>query len=81
VADLTGTLGSVTDKLVVEIAGKAHAGVDNLDGTWKLPGREFAGLPAGTYNVKVTARNSIGLVRSDSTTNELTVAGGPGGKP
>ena len=77
-ADLTGTLGSVTESLVVEIAGKAYAGVDNMDGTWKLPGEKIAGLPVGTYDVKVTARNSIGLVRTDSTTNELTVTGSAG---
>jgi predicted TIM-barrel fold metal-dependent hydrolase len=75
VADLTGTLGSVTVSLVVEIAGEVYAGVDNMNGTWKLPGYRIAGLPVGTYDVKVTARNSIGLVRADSTTNELTVAG------
>jgi predicted TIM-barrel fold metal-dependent hydrolase len=73
VADITGTLGSVTDSLVVEIAGKAYPGVDNMNGTWKLPGHRIAGLPPGTYDVKVTAKNSIGLVRTDSTTNELTV--------
>ena len=73
-ADLTGTLGSVTESLVVEIAGKAYAGVDNMDGTWKLPGEKIAGLPVGTHDVKVTARNCIGLVRADSTKNELTVA-------
>ena len=77
-ADLTGTLGSVTESLVVEIAGKAYAGVDNMDGTWKLPGEKIAGLPVGTHDVKVIAKNSIGLVRSDSTTNELTVAGSAG---
>lgn len=72
-ADLGGTLGSVTESLAVEIAGKAYAGIDNRDGTWKLPGEKLTGLPAGTYDVKVTAKNSIGLVRSDSTTNELVV--------
>jgi predicted TIM-barrel fold metal-dependent hydrolase len=72
-ADLTGTLGSVTESLVVEIAGKAYQGVDNLNGTWKLPGEKLAGLPIGTYDVKVTAKNSIGLVRTDTTTKELTV--------
>jgi len=73
VADLTGTLGSVTESLVVEIGGKAYQGVDHKDGTWTLPGEQFHSLPAGTYDVKVTARNSIGLVRTDSTTNELTI--------
>lgn len=73
-SDLTGTLGSVTESLVVEIAGKKYEGVDNRDGTWKLPKEKLLGLPSGTYDVKVTAKNSIGLVRSDSTTNELTVA-------
>ncbi|MCX6877842.1 MAG: amidohydrolase family protein [Verrucomicrobia bacterium] len=77
-ADLTGTLGGLTDSLVVEIAGKVYQGVDNLDGTWKLPADKLAGLPAGTYDVKVTATNSIGLVRTDSTTNELTVAASAG---
>jgi len=74
VADLTGTLGSVTESLTVEIAGKVYKGVDNMNGTWKLPGEKIAGLSVGTYDVKVTAKNSIGLVRTDSTTNELTVA-------
>ena len=73
-ADLGGTLGSVTDSLAVEIAGKVYQGVDNRNGTWKLPGDKLSGLPAGIYDVKVTAKNSIGLVRTDSTTNELTVA-------
>ena len=77
-ADLTGTLGSVTKSLTVEIAGKVYQGVDNLNGTWKLPGNKIVGLPAGTYDVKVTAKNSIGLVRTDSTTHELTVAGSAG---
>jgi hypothetical protein len=77
-ADLGGTFGSVTESLVVEIAGKVYQGVDNRNGTWKLPGEKLAGLPAGTYDVKVTAKNSIGLVRTDFTTNELTVAGASG---
>lgn len=70
-ADLTGTLGSVTESLTVEIAGKVYQGTDNLNGTWKLPAERIAGLPAGTYDVKVTAKNSIGIIRTDSTTNEL----------
>jgi predicted TIM-barrel fold metal-dependent hydrolase len=76
-ADLTGTLGSVTESLVVEIAGKTYQGIDNLDGTWKLPAEKFAGLRSGTYDVRVTARNSIGLVRTDSTADELTVTVSP----
>jgi len=72
-ADLTGTLGSVTESLVVEIAGKVYQGIDNHDGTWKLPADKFAGLAPGTYDVKVTAKNSIGLVRTDTSTNELTM--------
>ncbi len=72
-ADLTGTLGSVTESVVVEIAGKSFQGIDNLNGTWKLPAARMAGLPAGNHDVKVTAKNSVGLIRTDSTTNELTV--------
>jgi hypothetical protein len=56
--------------------------VDNRNGTWELPGAKLAGLPAGIYDVKVTANNSIGLIRTDSTRNELTVAGSSGeGEP
>ena len=71
--DLTGSLASITESLVVEIGGNVYAGIDNLDGTWKLPGSNFSTLPRGTYDVKVTAMNSIGLVRTDSTSNELTI--------
>jgi len=77
-ADLTGTLGSVTESLAAEIAGKVYQSIDNLNGTWKLPADQIAGLPAGTYDVKVTARNSIGLVRSDATTSELIVVAADG---
>lgn len=73
------TLGSITESLSVEIAGKVFAGVENLDGTWKLPAAQIVALPAGTYDVKVTAKNAIGLVGSDSTTDELTIATQPGG--
>jgi predicted TIM-barrel fold metal-dependent hydrolase len=75
VADVTGTLGSVTTSLVVEIAGKVYPGIDNRNGTWKLPGEQIAGLPPGTYDVKVTVTNSIGLIRTDTTTDELTITG------
>lgn len=73
IADISGTLGSITDSLVVEIAGRVYQGVDNRNGTLKLLGDRIAGLRPGTYDVKVTARNSIGLVRTDTTTNELTI--------
>lgn len=76
-ADLKGTLGSVTESLQVEIAGKVYEGLDNRDGTWTLPGDHLAGLPAGTYDVKVTAKNAIGLVRTDSSNNELIIETGP----
>ena len=72
-ADLTGTLGSVAESLSVEIAGQVYPGVDNKNGTWKLSGDKIAALPVGTYDVKVIAKNSIGLVRTDPTINELTI--------
>jgi len=80
-AELTGTLGSVTDSLTVEIAGRSFRGIDNRNGTWTLPADRMAGLPAGIHEVKVTASNSVGLVRTDSSANELTVLAGPDGAP
>jgi predicted TIM-barrel fold metal-dependent hydrolase len=71
--DLTGTLGSITTNLSAEIAGKNYPCIDNQNGTWKLPAAQIAALPAGTYEVKMTARNAIGLVRNDSSTQELTI--------
>ncbi|MEO0017167.1 MAG: hypothetical protein RLZZ522_450 [Verrucomicrobiota bacterium] len=76
-ADLTGTLGSISKSLAVAIAGKVYPAIDNLNGTWKVPAAKLAGLPAGTYDVKVTATNSLGLVRTDSTTQELSVVNRP----
>ena len=64
---------SADQQLIYPPSGMPRADMHNMDGTWKLPGDKFAGLPAGTYDVEVTAKNSIGLVRTDSTTNELTI--------
>ena len=72
-ADLTGTLGSVTESISIEIDGKVYQGVDNLNGTWKLPAEKLPVLPAGTFEVKVRAKNSIGLIRTDASTDELTI--------
>ena len=71
------TLPASADQQVI-YPPSAMPRVDNRNGTWKLPGAKLAGLPAGTYDVRVTANNSIGLVRTDSTRNELTVAGSSG---
>jgi hypothetical protein len=64
----------------VDIAGNVYSAVDNRNGTWKVAGAKLASLSAGTYDVKVTAKNSIGLVRTDSTTNELIVVEPPNAK-
>ena len=74
---LTLTIPALADQQVI-YPPSAMPRVDNRNGTWKLPGAKLTGLPAGTYDVKVTAKNSIGLVRTDSTRNELTVAGSSG---
>jgi hypothetical protein len=71
--DLTGTVGCITESLTVEIAGKVYQGIDNRNGTWKLPAAKLAGLGPGTYDVKVTAKNANGNTRTDASTNELTV--------
>lgn len=71
--DLTGTVDCVTESLSVEIAGKVYRGIDNRNGTWKLPVARLKGLKPGTYEVKVTAKNSNGLVRADTSRDELTI--------
>lgn len=71
--DLTGTLGSITTNLTAEIAGKNYPCIDNQNGTWKLPAAQLAALPAGSYDVKITARNTIGLTRSDTSKQELKI--------
>ncbi|MCU0785899.1 MAG: hypothetical protein MUF81_18015, partial [Verrucomicrobia bacterium] len=57
----------------------AKAVKDNLNSTCKLPADWITGLSAGTCEIKVAAKNSIGLVRTASTTNELTVVASPHG--
>jgi hypothetical protein len=74
---MTSAISVMADQQVV-YPPSAMPHVDNRNGTWKLPGDKLTGLPAGTYDVKVTAKNAIGLIRTDSTTNELTVAGSSG---
>ncbi len=72
-ADLTGTVGCITESLTIEIAGKILPAVDHRDGTWSVAATALAALPAGTYDVKVTAKNSIGLIRTQSASQVLTV--------
>ena len=69
-----GHAGSVTESLVVEIAGKAYQGVDNMDGTAKLPGEKIAGLPVGTDHLRLPRGIRLDSSCADSTTNALTVA-------
>ncbi len=72
--DLTGTLGCITQSLTVEIDGKVYQPIDNRNGTWKLPHQKLSGLRPGTHDVKVTAKNSIGLVRIAFVKGGLTVS-------
>ena len=84
------TIQDTLDARVTYTAGTAQVSYDN-GGTWApitpsgtspltfsltdlSPGATYILI----YDVKVTAKNSIKLVRSDSTSNELSVVEAPG---
>ncbi len=75
--ELTGTVSDNDPNvsIVVSVNGSDYAATNNGDGTWTLADNTVSPLPAGTYDVSVTATDTAGNIGVDGTTDELTVIG------
>ena len=71
---LTGTIDNPTASIVLTINGVNYTATNNGDGTWTLPDNTITTpLKDGTYDVQVTATDTLGNKGTDATTNELTI--------
>ncbi|MCH8922984.1 MAG: lamin tail domain-containing protein, partial [Planctomycetes bacterium] len=74
---LSGTVNDSTATITVTVAGDLYEAVNNLNGTWSLPGGVIEDLADGTYNVIVTATDPAGNPGTDITTNDLRIDAAP----
>ncbi|MBL7650477.1 MAG: flagellar protein, partial [Candidatus Hydrogenedentes bacterium] len=71
---LSGTIDDTTATISVTVDGNAYAGANNGNGTWTLADNTIAPpLSNGTFDVAVTATDSLGNTANDATTNELEI--------
>jgi hypothetical protein len=75
---LTGTVSEPGAAIAVTVAGRTYAAINRFDGTWLL--RDNAIVPPlapGVYDVAVVASVAGDAMGIDTTTDELTIGGGP----
>lgn len=71
---LTGTVDDPTATILVTVDGNTYAGINNGDGTWRLPVNTInPALPDAHYNVEVSATDLAGNVGTDITVLDLVV--------
>ncbi|MFC1586328.1 DUF2341 domain-containing protein, partial [Fibrobacterota bacterium] len=71
---LTGTVTDPTAAILVSVAGQDNlAAVNNGDGTWALADNTLSTLADGSYDVDVSATDSLGNTGTHAGSGELTV--------
>lgn len=71
---LTGSVNDPTAIIKVTVNGTEYTATNNGNGTWSLPAGTIApALSEGTYDIIVTATDTVGNTSTDPSTNELTI--------
>ena len=71
---LTGTVDDLAAAIQITVAGNAYTVTNQGDGTWTLADDTITtALADGTYDVQVTATDTVGNIGTDATTDELTI--------
>ncbi|HSV95026.1 MAG TPA: alpha/beta fold hydrolase, partial [Spirochaetia bacterium] len=71
---LTGSVDDLSAEILVKIANKTYTASNNGNGTWELADKVIVPyLTDGTYDVSVSATDTMGNVGYDKTTDELTI--------
>src|SRR5690606_35177234 len=69
--ELTGRVDDTTATISVTVNGNTYPATNNGDGTWTLSDNTISpALTEGTYDVSVTATDSVGNDGTDATTDE-----------
>jgi hypothetical protein len=73
---LTGTVNDPTAGVIVVVASVSYIATNNGDGTWSLSDQAVpVPLPDGTYDVTVTASDTVGNVGTATVTGALKIDG------
>ena len=70
---LSGTVDDPAATINVNVDGNNYAAINNGDGTWDLSGGIIAALAENTYEVVVTATDTLGNPGTDGTNLELVI--------
>lgn len=77
-ANLKGTVNDTTAAIAVTVNGASYSAVNNGDGTWSLANLvEPVLLADGTYDVTITASDTVGNIGTATVTGGLTLDGTP----
>ncbi len=76
--ELTGTIDDNAASITVDVDIYSEPATNNGDGTWTLVDNTLGALALGTYDVIVTATDSLGNVSNDATADELEIIVNPG---
>jgi len=71
--NITGTVDDPAAEISVVVNGTTYDAINIGNGTWTLSGAVISVLPAGTYDVAVTATDDVDNAGTDSTTDELDI--------
>ena len=71
---LSGTVNDTGATISVTVGGQTKTAANGHNGTWTLAQNALSTLPEGTYDVAVTATDSVGNSGTDHTTNELHIS-------
>ena len=70
---LSGSVDDIDATLELVVDGQTVTPTNNADGTWTLADDTLAALPFGSYDVQITATDTVGNVGQDETVGELVI--------
>lgn len=73
---LSGTVDDPDASIEVSVGEQTVSATNDGDGTWSLGDGTLTPLVAGTYDVVVTATDTLGNTATDDSTDELVIEGG-----
>lgn len=77
---LSGTVSDPDATVSVTVNGTTYNATNDGGGTWSVADNVVGPLAPGTYDVQVSATDSVGNIGTDTTTNELTITPAEGGR-
>ncbi|MBF0433040.1 MAG: Ig-like domain-containing protein [Fibrobacteria bacterium] len=71
--ELTGSIDDLSATIEVEVAGQLVVAKNNGDGSWTVSRSQLTRITDSTYDIRVTATDSVNNSATDKTTGELVI--------